>query len=112
LEQPVAADRENMTSPPPPSRSRSVRIVVVAGFTAGACAALLLAAALTPAPALVMPFVVAVCVACPMLAAFDLPRAFAGFRHHRERIQDNARAVAELRAGLAELPETSHPFGF
>jgi hypothetical protein len=101
-----------MTSTPPPTRERSVRIILVAGFTAGACAALLLAAALVPAPIAVLPVVVAVCVACPMLAAWDLPRAFAGLRHHRERIQDNARAVAELRAGLAKLPEAPHPRGF
>jgi hypothetical protein len=36
----------------------------------------------------------------------------ATFRQRRERIHANARAVAELRAGLAKLPETSHPLGF
>jgi hypothetical protein len=85
---------------------------IVAGATALSCAALLCAAALAPAPTMLIPFIAAVCIACPMLAAWELPRAAAGFRHHRARIRDNARAVAELRAGLAELPETSHPLGF
>ena len=101
-----------MTQFSPPTRDRAVRICVLVALTALACGGLLLAAALVPAPIGVLPFIVAVCIVCPMLVAWELPHAFAGFRHHRDRIHDNARAVAELRAGLAKLPETSHPHGF
>ena len=89
-----------------------MRLCVAAVVTGLTCAGLLCAAALAPAPAGLIPFVAAVCVAVPMLAAWELPRAMAGLRHHRARVNDNARAVAELRAGLAKLPETSHPLGF
>lgn len=100
-----------MTPQFPPTRARSVQLCVVAAATAIACAALVCAAALVPAPAGVLPFVAVICIALPMLAAYELRRAVVGFRHHRERVHENARAVAELRAGLAELPETSHPLG-
>lgn len=84
---------------------------MVAVVTAVTCAGLLSAAALVPAPPSVLPLVVIICVVCPMLAAWDLPRAVAGLRQHRRHGEDHARAVAELRAGLAELPETRHPLG-
>jgi hypothetical protein len=67
---------------------------------------------LVPAPSGLVPFIVVVCLACPMLVSWELPHAVAGFRHHRERVRENARALAEMRAGLSELPETSHPLGF
>jgi hypothetical protein len=95
----------------PPTRKRAIQICVVAAVTALTCAALLCAAALVPAPPAVLPLVVIICVACPMAAACDLPRAVAGLRYHRRHGDDPARAVAELRAGLAELPETRHPLG-
>jgi hypothetical protein len=96
----------------PLSRKRAVQHCLLTAATALACAGLLWAAALVPAPAAVLPFVVVICIACPMLAAWELPRAVAGFRHYRAQVQDSARALSELRAGLAELPETSHPLGF
>jgi hypothetical protein len=96
---------------PPPTRKRSVQLCVVAAASALSCAALVCAAALVPAPPAVLLLIVVICIAVPMLAAWELPRAVAGFRRHRERIHENARAVAELRARLAELPETSHPLG-
>jgi len=100
-----------MSTPPPPTRKRSIQLCVVAAVTALTCAGLLSAAALVPAPTAVLPLVVIICVACPMLAAWDLPRAVAGLRRHRRDGDDHARALAELRAGLAELPETRHPLG-
>jgi len=94
-----------------PTRQQAIRLCVVAAVTALTCAGLLCAAALAPAPVALLPLIVVVCVGFPMLAAWELPRALAGLRHHRERMHDHARAVAELRAGLAKLPETSHPLG-
>jgi hypothetical protein len=101
-----------MNPSPPPTRRRSVRLCVAAAVTAVTCAALLLAAALTPAPPGVLAFAVAICIVCPMLAAWELPRAVAGLRHHRTMVSENARAITELRAGLARLPETKHPLGY
>ena len=101
-----------MASRPLPTRKQAIRLCVVAAATAVTCAGLLVAAALAHAPVALLPLIVVVCIGFPMLAAWDLPLALAAFRHHRERIHANACAVAELRAGLAELPETSHPLGF
>jgi hypothetical protein len=101
-----------MTHLPPPTRKRSLQLCLVAAVTSLACTVLLCAAALAPAPPAVLPLLVIICIACPMLAAMDLPRAIAGFRHHRGRQTDNARAIVEMRAALAELPETGHPLGF
>jgi len=103
---------EVMTTRSLPTPQRAVRICVVAAVTAVTCAGLVCAAALAPAPAVLMPFIVAVCVACPMLVAWDLPAAAAALRRRRASIADNARALVELRAALSELPETRHPLGF
>jgi hypothetical protein len=64
---------------------------------------LLLAAALVPAPAAVLPLVVLVGVGMPMVVAYELPPAVASLRAHR-------RLVAAMRRDLARLPETAHPF--
>jgi hypothetical protein len=101
-----------MASRPLPTRKQAIRLCVVAAATAVTCAGLLVAAALADAPVALLPLIVVLCVGCPMLAAWELPPAVAAFRHHRERIDANACALAELRAGLAKLPETSHPLGF
>jgi hypothetical protein len=101
-----------MTQFAPPTRDRAIRICVLVAVTAVASAGLLCAAALVPAPPGLLPFIIVVCIACPMLVAADLPHAVAGLRHHRKHIHEDARAIAEMRAGLAELPETSHPLGF
>src|SRR3954447_4475507 len=101
-----------MTQFSPPSRDRAIRICVLVAITTLACGGLLFAAALTPAPPGVLLFVVAVCIAVPMLVAWEIPHAVAALRHHRERVHENARAVAQMRARLAELPETRHPLGF
>jgi hypothetical protein len=95
-----------------PTRKQAIRLCVVAAATVVICAGLLVAAILAHAPVALLPLIVVVCVGCPMVAGWELPSALATFRYHRRRVDDNARAVAELRAGLAQLPETSHPLGF
>jgi hypothetical protein len=101
-----------MSPSAPPTRRHAVRLCIAAAVTAVTCAVLLLAVALAPAPPGILAFAVAVCIVCPMLAAWELPRAVAGLRHHRTVISENARAITELRAGLAQLPETTHPLGY
>jgi hypothetical protein len=57
---------------------------------------------LVPAPSVVLPFVVLVCVAGPMAATFELARVLALLRE----------PAAELRRELDRLPETPHPLGY
>ena len=65
------------------------------------CGGLLAAAVLVPAPADVLPFVIAVCVAVPIAAGYQLASAVAALRDpHRQ-----------LRRELDRLPETRHPLG-
>ena len=73
---------------------------------------LLCAAVFAHAPTVVVPLVVAACIACPMAAAYELPPALESLRHYRARGAALSKAVAELRQGMAELPETKHPHGF
>ena len=80
-----------------------------------ACAVLLTAAALVPAPPPVVPFLVVVCIACPVFAAWEIPIALAVLRLRQptRRVQPlDAEAVGELRRGLDSLPETEHPLGY
>jgi hypothetical protein len=80
------------------------RLVCV--LAAVASAALFTAAALVPAPAVVLPLVVVVCIGFPMLAAWELSAT----RKHSHPPLDS-RALARLRRHLDELPETRHPLG-
>ena len=70
-------------------------------FTALTCAAVLTAAILVPAPGSVLGLIVPVCVAVPMLAAWDLARVSAAAGPRLD--------VNELRRELERLPETRHP---
>jgi len=69
---------------------------------AAVCGGLIAAAVLVPAPRVVLPAVVLVCVVGPIAAAFELARALAVLRE----------PAAELRRELDRLPETPHPLGF
>jgi hypothetical protein len=67
-----------------------------------ACASLIAAAVLVPAPPVVLPFFILVCVAGPMAATFELARVLALLRE----------PAAQLRRELDRLPETPHPLGY
>jgi hypothetical protein len=67
-----------------------------------ACAGLIAAAVLVPAPPVVLPFVALVCVAGPMAATFELACVLALLRE----------PAAQLRRELDRLPETPHPLGY
>jgi hypothetical protein len=71
--------------------------------TALVCAAVLTAAILVPAPGSVLGVIVAVCVALPMLATWDLAQVSAAAGPRLD--------VNELRRDLQRLPETQHPLG-
>lgn len=90
--------------PAAPARPRLV--VLVAALTSVISAAVCVAAILAPAPAVVIPFVVAICVGCPIFAGWEVPNAVAALQAKRA-----GRVLARLRRSLAELPETEHPLG-
>ena len=84
-----------------PVRRRAILVGLFAVLATLACAALLVAAMLVPAPLTVLPFVVPMCLGCPMAGAYELARAVAELRDPR----------LELRRELDRLPETPHPLG-
>ena len=93
-----------MVSEALPTRRDAILGLAFAALTAVACAGLLFAAALAPAPLAALPFLVVLCIACPMAATWSVPASIAVLR-------TDARAVARLRRSLDQLPETSHPLG-
>jgi hypothetical protein len=95
-----------------PSRRRAILVCAFVALTAGMCAALLSAAALVPAPPMILPFLVVICIGCPMVAACELPGAVAELRATRpSRPSLDPREVETLRRELESLPETPHPLG-
>jgi len=72
---------------------------------------LLAAAALVPAPPVVLPLLAAVCIGSSMVAGHELPAAIAGLRRTRRAPLDRD-ALDTLRGQLDQLPETQHPLGF
>jgi hypothetical protein len=95
----------------PLTRRRALGSCAFVALTVAMCAALLSAAALVPAPPAVLPLIVVVCIGCPMVAAWELPRAIAALRPPPARPLD-ARAVQTLHHQLDSLPETPHPLGY
>ena len=84
-----------------PVRRRTILVALFAVLATLACASLLTAAVLVPAPLTVLPFVVLMCLGCPMAGAYELARAVAELRNPH----------LELRRELDRLPETPHPLG-
>ena len=82
-------------------RRRVVLVGLFAALATLACATLLTAAVLVPAPVAVVPFLVLTCLGCPMAGAYELSRAVAAVRDPH----------LELRRDLDRLPETPHPLG-
>lgn len=101
-----------MPAPPPPSRSRALLHCVFVAVTALMGAGLLCAAAIVPAPPVVLPLLVVVCIGAPMVAACELPGAIAGLRRGAGGARAlDSRSLDALRRQLDSLPETQHPLG-
>jgi hypothetical protein len=90
---------------------------VFAGVSVALSGALLVAAALVPAPPVVLPLIVLVCLAAPMHAAWRLCESLSVHRAQPAapfaappsyRLSDQ-RALVELRRFLDQIPETRHP---
>jgi hypothetical protein len=92
-----------------PTYRQAIATCMFTALSALMCAGLMSAAALVPAPPLVLPFVVVVCVVYPMLAAWRSSSALAVLRYRRPRRRLDERALSELRRDLDGLPETRHP---
>jgi hypothetical protein len=102
---------------PIPDPRHALLTCVLAGMAWVACAGLLAAAALVPAPPAALPFLIGVCIACPLLAAWELPIALAVLRMGRAPLDQRTgpldrAALGELRRGLDDLPEVEHPLGY
>jgi hypothetical protein len=93
------------------TRRRAIASCAFVAVTAVMCAGLLSAAALVPAPPAILPFLVIICIGCPMAAACELPDAIARLRGTRPPRGLDSRALAALRRQLDSLPETEHPLG-
>jgi hypothetical protein len=98
-----------MSSRPLPTYGQAVATCAFMALTALACAGLLSAAALVPAPPAVLPLIVTVCVVLPMVVACDSASALAVLRNRWLRRRRHERALGELRRELDLLPETGHP---
>ena len=95
-----------MTSRSTPTRLKALLTCAFVALLALACAGLVTAAALVPAPPVVLPFIVATGIGCPMLAALELPASLAVLRRGG---RTRRALLAEMRRYLRQLPETQHP---
>jgi hypothetical protein len=101
----------SMIRRPLPTYRQAIGTCVLTVLTALICAGLLGAAALVPAPPVVLPFVIGLCVVYPMLAAWRSSPALAVLRQRWPRRKLDERALGELRRELDRLPEVGHPLG-
>ena len=86
------------------ARRRTAVTGLAVAFVTLTCGGLLGAAALAPAPAVVLPLIIVACLALPMLAVVEFVTSVSGWRE-----QPDDRALEELRRDLSRLPETEHP---
>jgi hypothetical protein len=94
----------------PVTTRRAVLACLTMVAAALVCGGLIAAAALLSAPPVVLPAIVALCIACPAIAAHELPASLATLR--RARFSKRAsRELSRLRQELDRLPEVEHPLG-
>lgn len=91
------------------SRRDAFSVCAMAAVSLACSAGLCVAAVLLHPPVAVVPLLVLVCVGCPVLGTWELAPALASLRHGRR--PSKRAAIAELRRGLAALPEVEHPLG-
>ena len=105
------SDPPAMTARPLPDSRQAVLTCALAAVSGIACAGLLTAATLAPAPAAALPLLIVLCIGCPLLAAWELPIAVTVLRLRRKPPL-GPDALSELRERLDSLPETEHPLGY
>jgi len=101
-----------------PTRRQAIARCVLTAAVPLVCAAVLTAAVLTPAPPVVLPVIIALCIGYPMLIAVELPAVLAALgatgsappvRRTVTKLHDHE--VGALLRELEQLPETHHPLG-
>jgi hypothetical protein len=99
-----------MSSRPLPTRRQAIVVCLFVALTCILCAGLVSAAIIVPAPLGALPIIVAACIGCPMVAAWELSVSIAVLRTGRAdgRARD-ARLLADMRHYLQQLPEAQHP---
>ena len=102
-----------MTSTRLPTRRQALVVCATVVVTVLVCGGLLTAAALVPAPTVVMPFIAVSCVGLPMMASWELRRSVVILRMTGgvRRRRGEARLLQDMRRYLDQLPETEHPLG-
>jgi len=98
-----------MRSTSVPTRRQVLLVAVAVVMTVLVCGGLLTAAALVPAPTVVLPFIVVSCVGLPTIASLELRRSLLRSGAARWRRGSDAKLLAEMRRYLEQLPETTHP---
>jgi hypothetical protein len=94
-----------------PTRRYAIARCVFVALIALMCAGLLAAAALVPAPPVVVPLIAVVCVGCPLVAGCELAEALDRLRATPRARALDPLALDDLRRQLDSLPETQHPLG-
>jgi len=93
-----------MTSELGQTHRQAVANLILVALTLVACAGLLTAAALAPAPGPAQPFIIVACMGFTAAMAGGVPASLAVVRGSRD-------ALERLRRQLDELPEAEHPLG-
>ncbi len=99
-----------MSTRPPISRRNAFFVCAFVLALGLACAALLGAAALVPAPPAALPLIGAICIGCPLTVLDDARTSISVLRDPRIGPL-RPRHVGLLRRQLDRLPETEHPLG-
>jgi hypothetical protein len=90
------------------TRRQVVSALMLAVVSALCSAGLVAAAIVLHPPAAIVPLLVIVCVASPVVGTWELPLALTALRARRA---GHRHAIAMLRRTLDQLPETEHPLG-
>ena len=100
------------TTPSYTSKRQAYAAIALAALTFIACATLMVAVLVTPAPLAVDPLAVVVCIGCPMVMAWPLPSSIHALRAASTVPPlEGEQALTALRRQLARLPEREHPLG-
>ena len=97
-----------MSTVPPGSRLHATLTCCFVAVAGAGCAALVAAAAIVPAPPVVVPFIVAIGIGCPLVLQRELWSSISVLRNARLTPLDR-RDLIRLRRELDRLPETEHP---
>jgi hypothetical protein len=99
-----------MSTRPPTNRRHATLTCGFVAATGVVCAALVSAAALVPAPPVVLPLIGVICIGWPLAVRNDVRSSISVLRDPRLRPL-RRRHLCRLRRELDRLPEADHPLG-